>query len=147
MDTQETIKVDIRKTDEWNPNPTGKGGFAENPQNRNPGGWKKSDSVSYQYNMFLRMNAEEVREWEVTHPESDRTMAQEIAYRAILRARKSLKDLQEITDRTEGKAPQTLIHEGGFFSKDKIEFEIIDPTTKTDEPTIEETTTSTPTTG
>lgn len=144
MDTQETIKVDIRKTDEWNPNPTGKGGFGDNPDHRSPGRWKKSDSVSYQYNMFLRMNAEEVREWEVTYPESDRTMAQEIAYRAILRARKSLKDLQEITDRTEGKAPQTIIHEGGLFSAQKLTIEEVKPDTMNTDETINETETSTP---
>lgn len=130
------------------PNPTGKGGFQDHPELRNPGGWKKEDSISYQYNLLVRLTVEEFKAWVKKYPEDTRTMAQEIAHRAILRAIKSLKDLQEITDRTEGKAPQTVIHDGGFFSKDKIEFEIIDPATiKTDESIIEETTTSTPTTG
>lgn len=29
------------------PNPTGKGGFGDNPQNRNPGGWSKSDTLRF----------------------------------------------------------------------------------------------------
>ena len=29
------------------PNPTGKGGFGDNPQNRNPGGWSKRDTLRF----------------------------------------------------------------------------------------------------
>ena len=120
-------------------------GFDKHPENRSNGRWRKEDSISEQYNMFLRMNAEEVRTWEENHLEKDRTMAQEIAYRAMLRARKSLKDLQEITDRTEGKAPQTLVHEGGFFSQNKLEFVEVKPI-KMDDTTINTTEADIPTT-
>ena len=84
-----------------------KAGFDKFPQNRNPGGWKKDQSISYQYNYLLRLSVDNFRNWEITNPESKRTMAQEVAYRAVLRARKSLKDLQEVADRTEGKPHQT----------------------------------------
>lgn len=95
-------------------NPTGKGGFADNPQNRNPGGWKKDQSISYQYNFLIRLKVDEFREWLQQHPESDRTMAQELAYQAVLKARKELNYLREITDRIEGKPnQQTDITSGG----------------------------------
>jgi hypothetical protein len=42
------------------------------------------------------------------NPEDTRTMAQQIAFEAILRARKDYKYLTEVTDRTEGKARQIL---------------------------------------
>ena len=35
------------------PNPEGKGGFADNPQNRANGRWRKEDSVSYWMNAFF----------------------------------------------------------------------------------------------
>lgn len=86
-------------------NPDGKGGFADHPENRNPGGWKKEHSISYQYNLIMRMSPKEYKEFK---PE---TVAQEIALARIKAARSSLTGLQdakEITDRTEGKAPQRI---------------------------------------
>lgn len=102
------------------PNPTGKGGFGDNPQNRNPGGWKSEDSISYNYNKLIRMSVEDIKKWLVDNPESKRTMAQELAYNAVIQARKDLSYLKEITDRTEGKAQQTLVHEGGFFNETEL---------------------------
>lgn len=86
-------------------NPTGKGGFGDNPQNRNPGGWKKENTISYQYNRFLNMTPEELRDFAKT-PDKERTVAMDIAYSRVLASRKSLMDVKEITDRTEGKAMQ-----------------------------------------
>lgn len=83
-------------------NPDGKGGFGDNPQNRNPGGWKKEGSISYQYNRLMRMTPEELDKFK---PE---TVAQQIALARIKEAEKSLPDVKEITDRTEGKAPQNI---------------------------------------
>lgn len=95
-------------------NPEGKGGFGDNPQNRNPGGWKKEQSISYQYNFLIRLKVDEFREWLQRHTESERTMAQELAYQAVLKARKELNYLKEITDRIEGKPNQpTDITSGG----------------------------------
>lgn len=90
------------------PNPTGKGGFGDNPQNRSDGGWKKEDSYSYQLRLMDRMTVKEFKEWLVDNPEDKRTMAQEKAYYAQVKARKDLQYLKEVTDRTEGKALQVI---------------------------------------
>lgn len=84
------------------PNPTGKGGFQERPQDRNPGHWKPQDSISFQYNKLIRMSPEDLKQFQ---PE---TVAQKIALKRIEASFDSLKDTQEITDRIEGKAPQSL---------------------------------------
>lgn len=103
MNTQKTTKQ-VKVI----PNPTGKGGFQDHPELRSNGGWKKEDSISYQYNFLIRLKVDEFRDWLQKHPEKERTMAQELAYQAVLKARKELKYLVEITDRVEGKAPQTM---------------------------------------
>lgn len=86
------------------PNPTGKGGFGDHPENRNPGGWNKEESISYQYNRIMRMSPDEL---EMFVPE---TVAQKIALQRITAAMTlaGLNDTKEITDRTEGKAPQSV---------------------------------------
>ena len=87
------------------PNPTGKGGFGDNPQNRNPGGWDKTQSISYQYNRIGRMSDEEFAKFV---PENQ---FQKIAYARLKAARDEkfgLADTKEITDRIEGKAPQFI---------------------------------------
>lgn len=89
------------------PNPNGKGGFGEHPEHRNPGGWKKENTISYQYHRFLNMSPEQLEAWAKT-PKSERTVAMDLAYNRVLEARKSLPDIKEITDRTEGKAPQNI---------------------------------------
>ncbi len=93
---------------DMNRNPNGKGGFSDNPQNRNPGGWKKEDSYSYQLNLMDRMTVKDFKNWLNDHPEDKRTMAQEKAYNAQLKSRKELMWLKEVTDRTEGKASQAI---------------------------------------
>lgn len=107
-------------------NPTGKGGFGDHPENRSPGGWKKEGSISYQYNFLIRLNVEQFKLWLSENPEKERTVAQDIAYNAVINSRKDLKYLQEITDRTEGKAPQTISHEGGFFSTNELKIITVD---------------------
>lgn len=86
------------------PNPTGKGGFVDHPENRSSGTWRKEDSISYQYNKLMRMKPSELATFE---PE---TVAQDIALARIKEAKKvtGLSDAREITDRTEGKAPQYI---------------------------------------
>lgn len=96
------------------PNPTGKGGFADNPQNRSDGGWRKEDSIGYQYRMLQRLTIEELEKWIDEHPKSIRTVAQDLAYKALIKAQKELPYLKEVTDRSEGKAPQSMdITSGG----------------------------------
>ena len=87
---------------DMNRNPEGKGGFGDNPQNRNPGGWKKEESISYQYNRLGRMTDEEFAEY------VPKTKFERIAYNRIKDAEDSLNDTKEITDRIEGKAPQSI---------------------------------------
>lgn len=99
-----TEQVSKKKTPQER-NPTGKGGFGDNPENRNPGGWKKENTISYQYNRFLNMSPADLKAYATT-PEKDRTVAMDIAYQRVIASRKSLMDVKEITDRTEGKAPQ-----------------------------------------
>jgi hypothetical protein len=89
------------------PNPTGKGGFGDHPENRNPGGWKKEMVFSYQYRRFMNMTVEELREYS-KKDDKDRTVVEDLAYARVIAARKSLPDVKEITDRTEGKAPQSI---------------------------------------
>ena len=86
------------------PNPDGKGGFQERPNDRSDGRWNKDESISYQYNKLLRMPPEALDEF---IPE---TNAQAIAKTRIIAARSAngLLDTKEITDRVEGKAPQSI---------------------------------------
>jgi len=107
-------------------NPTGKGGFGDHPENRNPGGWKPEYTFSYQYRRFMNMTVEEFKQWKDVTADKDKTMVEELAYVAVLKARSDIRDRQEITDRTEGKAPQTVIVDGGFFNKEKLKVEVVD---------------------
>lgn len=108
--TRQEQDVPRKSTGAWLPgavpNPTGKGGFGDNPQNRSNGKWKKENSVSYQYNRMLAMTPEEFKKFEPT------TNAEAIAKRRIERAIRdddeSLKETKEITDRTEGRAKQDI---------------------------------------
>jgi predicted component of type VI protein secretion system len=83
-------------------NPSGKGGFSDNPQNRSNGTWSKDTSISYWYNNLIRLDIEAFRAFE------PQTMAQELAYAAVLEAKEELSYLKEVTDRTEGKASQSI---------------------------------------
>lgn len=105
-------------------NPTGKGGFGDHPENRNPGGWKPEFTFSYQYRRFLNMSKEEFDTWIENNPK--RTMVEDAAYYAVKDAKTSLGNRVEITDRTEGKAPQTISVDGGFFKADKLKLEVVD---------------------
>mgnify|MGYP001575058702 FL=1 len=49
------------------PNPTGKGGFKDNPQNKNPGGRPKNSLKSYVAKRFSLMSDEEKEAWLTTH--------------------------------------------------------------------------------
>lgn len=102
MAKQTTEQVKNNKTV---PNPTGKGGFKEHPENRNPGGWNKENSISYQYKYLLSLTDAEFGKWMAKHKPKKRTVAQTLAYEAVINARKDIQYLKEVTDRSEGKAP------------------------------------------
>lgn len=101
MTTKQGIERDM------NINPSGKGGFRDNPQNRSDGRWKKENTISYQYRRFLNMTPDELMDFKNV-PTSERTVAMDIAYSQVLASRKSLPHTKEITDRTEGKAPMSV---------------------------------------
>ena len=90
------------------PNPTGKGGFQERPEDRNNGHWKPENTISYQYRRFLSMTPEQIREWSKLTPTNKRTVAMDIAYSQVIKGANSLPHTKEITDRTEGKASQAI---------------------------------------
>lgn len=108
-------------------NPTGKGGFAEHPENRSNGTWNQEDSISFQYNKLMRMAPVELESFK---PE---TVAQQIALARLKAARDQkfgLPDSKEITDRTEGKAPQSIdVTTGGEKLKVAL-VEFVDGTSK-----------------
>jgi hypothetical protein len=88
-------------------NPTGKGGFGDHPEHRNPGGWRKEVSFSYQYKRFMSMSVADLKKYADT-PESNRTVVEDLAYSRVIAAKKSLPDIKEIADRTEGKPQQSV---------------------------------------
>lgn len=87
-------------------NPDGKGGFADNPENRSSGHWDKEESISYWYNKILRMTDEE---YDAFKPAN---RAQRIALKRVVTAEGgdelALKNTKEITDRTEGRPKQDI---------------------------------------
>lgn len=91
------------------PNPTGKGGFADNPQNRNPGGRPKNQqSFTYWMNYFKNLTNTEFKQWKKVTPKEEQYMAALIAYERISNAQISVKEFEQVADRTEGKAPQSI---------------------------------------
>ena len=104
-------------------NPTGKGGFKDNPENRNSGYWSAEDSISFQYKKLQKLTIEELEQWISQNPKSLRTVAQDLAYKALVKAQKELSYLKEVTDRSEGKAPQSIdFTSGGEPLKIEVEF-------------------------
>lgn len=108
-------------------NPLGKGGFQERPDDIAKGGhWGADTSISYQYNVLIRLSVNDFMKWIEEHPKDQRTLAQEMAYNAVVKARDDLSYLKEVTDRTEGKAPQTVTMQGGFFNETKLVIEEVE---------------------
>jgi len=71
----------------------------------------------------MNMTPDQLIEWSKT-PNNERTVAMDLAYNRVLAARKSLPDIKEITDRTEGKAPQSidLTSQGNELKTALVEF-------------------------
>jgi len=108
-------------------NPTGKGGLQERPQDINFGGRpKNAESFAYWYRVFKDMTVKELKNWQNNNPEETRTVASDLAFTRIINAKKDLKEYQEIADRSEGKAVQTMKHEGDLITGIKVE--IVDGT-------------------
>lgn len=90
------------------PNKEGRGGFGDNPDHRNPGGWKKEMVFSYQYRRFMNMPAEQFIAYADVIKSKKCTMVEMAAWTRVKDMHKSLPDIKEITDRTEGKAQQAM---------------------------------------
>lgn len=43
-------------------NPTGKGGFGDNPQNRHDGSWKKSDTPRFKLEQMMKLSEQQLKE-------------------------------------------------------------------------------------
>jgi hypothetical protein len=86
------------------PNPTGKGGFNERPQDINSGGRPKKD---WTWAGLLEKVGEEIE------PKIGKPFKELVSKRLWIDAiNGNLGAIKEIFDRTEGKAPQTIKHEG-----------------------------------
>lgn len=87
-------------------------GFNAHPENIASGRWDASNSISYWYNKFNAMTDDQFNTWRDKTPPEQRTQAQKTAYIRVKSAQKSdrlgLDNTREITDRTEGKAPQVV---------------------------------------
>lgn len=102
-------------------------GFDKHPENRSDGRWKKEESLSYLYNRFGRMSREELKNYK---PKTD---FEEIALARLKAARnpnRGLNDTKEITDRTEGKAPQSIDLTTGGKAFEPVVVEFIDSAPK-----------------
>lgn len=96
------------------PNPTGKGGFQERPQDRHSGSWKKIETFRFWYDTFKEMTVTELKNWQKNNPEDTRKVVADLAFNAVVKAKNDLKYQIEVTDRTEGKSLQKLEHSGGL---------------------------------
>ena len=94
-------------------NPTGKGGFGDNPQNRSDGRWDKENSFSYWYNYFKDLTVEEFKA-ESAVPDNEKSVARDLAYVRIVNSRDDLSEFKEVANRTEGSPKQSMdITSGG----------------------------------
>lgn len=57
-------KTTIKQARNYIPNPTGKGGFKERPQDIHNGAWKKEDTFRWKMEQLMKMSEKELREVE-----------------------------------------------------------------------------------
>ena len=91
------------QVDKQVPNPTGKGGFGDNPQNRNPGGWVKSDTPRYKLEQMMKLGSADLQDV-VDNPQSpvfETKLAQ-----AILDGQ--WREIKEMIEQVYGKAKESM---------------------------------------
>lgn len=121
------------------PNPTGKGGFQERPEDINRSGtWDPKNTFSYQMNRFKNMTIKELKEWQENTPEDVRTVAEDLAFKRVFAAQGDLKEFQEVADRTEGKPKQPIEHDGKLQINARLIEEMVDQLIDEDEETEED---------
>jgi hypothetical protein len=85
------------------PNPSGKGGFADNPDNRNPGGWSKKDSLRFKIEQASYLDNEELQA--IVDDPKEATLLRKFA-EATLQA--DWKMIKEITEMLYGKPKESI---------------------------------------
>lgn len=85
------------------PNPTGKGGFGDNPENRNPGGWKKTDTLRFKIEKASELDRLELQD--IVNDESESMLLRKFA-EATLKA--DWRMIKEITEMLYGKPKETV---------------------------------------
>ena len=85
------------------PNPTGKGGFGDNPQNRNPGGWSKRDTLRFKIEEASYLDDEELQA--IIDNPKEATLLRRFA-KATLEA--DWKMIKEITEMLYGKPKESV---------------------------------------
>ena len=85
------------------PNPTGKGGFKDNPQNIGSGHWKKSDTPRFKLERMMKLSEPELKAVadDIDAPYFERKLAT-----AIKKA--DWKTIREMTDQVYGQPKQTV---------------------------------------
>ena len=103
----------VSKSSNKNTNPTGKGGFRDHPELINARGRPKNqESFTYWMNFFKNLTRVEFLKWLNAHP--GRTVAADLAYVRVKKARDNLKEFHEVANRTEGMPSQrTDVTTGG----------------------------------
>jgi hypothetical protein len=92
----------MAKERHWIPNPTGKGGFKDNPSHISGGRWNSETSIPYLQNKFGRMTLNEFLSYEPQTP------FEKAAYESVKKSYEDLGYLKEVTDRTVGKPAQYI---------------------------------------
>lgn len=108
-------------------NPTGKGGLQERPEDINRTGRPKNEQrFGYWLQFFKNLTSKEFKEYALSRNEDDMYVAEIIAYERVKASRKDLGEYKDLADRTEGRALQTMKHEGDLITGIKVE--IVDGT-------------------
>lgn len=101
-------------------NPTGKGGFADNPQNRSNGSWKKSDTPRYKLEQMMKLSEDELI---AVAKDKDAPYFERKLANAINKA--DWKVIKEMTDQVYGQpiyeATASYGHFGRGFAWDTVE--------------------------
>jgi len=85
------------------PNPTGKGGFADNPENRNPGGWSKKDNLRFKIEQASYLDNDELQA--IVDDPKEATLLRKFA-EATLQA--DWRMIKEITEMLYGKPKESV---------------------------------------
>lgn len=89
------------------PNPTGKGGFGDHPENRSPGGWDRNNSFSYWLNYFKSLTVKDFKKYKKEH-EEEMTMSALGAYERIDKMIEDVGQFVLVANRTEGYPKESL---------------------------------------